>query len=46
MEMITVLIGKRKFKESSDGSHSAKTEISSRDDKADSTKAGKSSKSL
>lgn len=31
MEMITVLVGKRKFRESSDGSHSAKTEFSSKD---------------
>jgi hypothetical protein len=40
MEMVTVLIGKRKFKETNDGSHSAKTELSAKDDKMD----GKGSK--
>lgn len=40
MEMVTVLIGKRKFKETNDGSHSAKTDRSGTDDKTD----GKGSK--
>lgn len=40
MEMVTVLIGKRKFKDTSEGSHSAKTESSLKDEKND----GKGSK--
>ncbi len=46
MEMITVLIGKRKLRDTGEGPHSAKTEVSLKEDKAglESSRGPKNSK--